>query len=155
TTRDLARELATVRDHLSEASSPELTKVSGTSIRPALGMAVGAVVLGLAAGFFAGRAVWNTAGKPPTFHRLTFRSGEVRHARLAPDGQTVVYSAAWGTDPIGLFSTRRGSVESRSLGEPGADLLSISLSAEMLVLRNGTLARVSLAGGAEREILES
>ncbi len=92
---------------------------------------------------------------------MTFRTGSVNHARFAPDGQTIVYSAAWGTDPIAIFSTRLGSEEFRELGAPGADLLSISSSGEMLVLRQrigvrgGTLARVALAGGAEREILES
>ena len=34
-----------------------------------------------------------------SFHRLTFRRGEVRTARFAPDGDTIVYSAAWDGNP--------------------------------------------------------
>src|SRR5262249_20918479 len=84
-----------------------------------------------------------------------FRSGQIFNARFAPDGQIFVYCLTWRDDPPVIFSTRQGSVESTALGAPGAQPLSISASGEMLVLRNGTLARVSLAGGAEREILEN
>jgi Tol biopolymer transport system component len=98
--------------------------------------------------------LWKSAPAPPTFRRLTFRSGQVFNGRFAPDGQTFIYCLSWRDDPPVIFSTRQGSVESTMLGPPGAQPLSISASGEMLVLRDGTLARVSLAGGAEREILE-
>ena len=152
--RDLARDLASVRDHLSEASLSGATTVTAPS-RPLPGIAAAsALAAALAAALLAGRLLWRAAPAPPSFRRLTFRSGQVFNARFAPDGLTVVYSAAWGADPPAIFSTRLGSVESRTLGTPGAHLLSISRSGEMLVTRNLTLARVSLAGGAEREILE-
>jgi len=156
-TEDLARDLASVRDHLSEAtlSGAATTVAPALFLRPSRFIVAGAVLASLVAGFFAGRSLWIRTPAPPTFHRLTFRSGEVQHARFAPDGQTIVYSAAWRADPIGIFSTRSGSVESRALGPPGADLFSISATGEMLVGRNGTLARAALAGGAEREVLES
>jgi len=32
---------------------------------------------------------------PPAFHQLTFRRGTITSARFAPDGQTIIYSAAW------------------------------------------------------------
>ncbi|MFN2385272.1 MAG: serine/threonine-protein kinase [Thermoanaerobaculia bacterium] len=92
-TEDLARDLAHIRDHLSEASvvsSPE------TAARPArrpwlLGAAAlaAAAVLGLLAGRFAGKP----ASLAPTFQRVTFRRGLVSNARFAADGQTVVYGA--------------------------------------------------------------
>ena len=58
---------------------------------------------------------------PPslTYRMLTFRKGTVVDAFFAPDGQTVVYSAAWEGAPPHLFSTRPGGTESRSLGAPG------------------------------------
>src|SRR6185503_3516526 len=38
-----------------------------------------------------------TKETPPeaVFRRMTFRRGEVRTARFTPDGETIVYSAAW------------------------------------------------------------
>jgi len=78
--------------------------------------------------------------------------------------QTIVYSAAWDGNSSEVFSTRAGSVASRSLGLAGADILAVSSLGEMAVLLNprqiepweyaGTLARVALAGGAPREVLE-
>ena len=63
-----------------------------------------------------------------------------------------------------LYSTRADSPESRLFDLPPADILGISSSGEMAVLLNpndagpvnyaGTLARVPIAGGAPREILE-
>jgi hypothetical protein len=51
------------------------------------------LLAGLAATFFMGQQM---ARLPlPTFHLLTYRRGTIRMARLAPDGQTVIYSAAW------------------------------------------------------------
>jgi eukaryotic-like serine/threonine-protein kinase len=101
----------------------------------------------------------------PAYHLLTYRRGTIRMARFAPDGQTVVYSAAWEGGPVEVFSTRFGTPESRPVGIPGAEILAISSSGEMLVLlksqqsksqvHTGTLARMSFGGGAPREILEN
>src|SRR5262249_16932362 len=102
---------------------------------------------------------------PPSYTRLTFRLGTVDAARFSPDGQTVVYSAAWNGQPDEIFSTRPGATESRPLALQGAKLLALATSSELAVaLRwsqidpyngKGTLARVSLAGGTPREIAEN
>src|SRR5262249_32151723 len=73
-------------------------------------------------------------------------------------------SVTWEGKPTEVFSTRWGSVASRSLGLAGAGILAISSSGEMAVslanrqtrpwIYTGTLARVALADGAPREILE-
>jgi hypothetical protein len=115
---------------------------------------VGAVVAGAAAGgLLAGRML---GGEPhPTFTRLTFRRGTVVAARFAPDGQTIVYDAAWQGSPSELFSSRVDSPESRSLGAPGASILGISPTGEMaLSMPNGTLARAPLAGGDPHESID-
>jgi Tol biopolymer transport system component len=151
-TRDLARDLAMLRDRLPEASSPTATVAPAHRVRLVAAAASAAMLVALAGVFLLGKRVGN---KPPsTFQRLTFRNGVVWAARFAPDGQTVVYNARWGDDPPTIFSTRPGSVESRALGAPGSNLLAISSAGEMLVLREETLARVSFSGGGERDILE-
>jgi Tol biopolymer transport system component len=122
-----------------------------------------ALIVGLAIG---GAAMWYvTRTQPRTpvrFHQLTFRRGTVTSARFSPDGETVVYSAAWEGQPPELFSTRVGSVGERPMGIQG-QLLSISRTGEMALLldvknrsnwiETGTLARASLGGGAPREIV--
>jgi serine/threonine protein kinase/Tol biopolymer transport system component len=113
-----------------------------------------------AAGFLALRPVGPSL---PSFSQITFRRGIITAARVAPDGQTIVYSASWEGQPYDLYLTRLGSHESRSLGVPDARLFSISSSNEMAFMRGrqsvlrafGTLARVPLAGGAPRELLEN
>jgi len=102
-------------------------------------------------------------GSNPTFHEITFRNGTIGQARFAPDGQTIVYGAAWDGRPEELFTTHFDSTDSRSMGLPPAQVLSISSKGEMAVLLNplssglsviGKLARVPLAGGAPREVFD-
>jgi len=101
----------------------------------------------------------------PTFHEVTFRNGTIWDARFAPDGQTIVYGAAWEGQPQEIFSTRFDSSDSRPVGLSPAQILSISSKGEMAISQRplnfipfaqaGTLARVPLAGGAPREMLEN
>jgi Tol biopolymer transport system component/tRNA A-37 threonylcarbamoyl transferase component Bud32 len=126
--------------------------------------AIGAVALAAAgAGLWAGRTL--TPPRTPTsYQRLTFRIGQLQSAQFAPDQQTIVYSARWGTGPSELFTTRPSTPGSRSLGVRDASILAISAREEMaLLLRpralswassEGTLARMPLAGGTAREVLE-
>jgi len=160
-THDLARELETVRDHLTEASG-----VSVAAPARLRRMSVPAIVLALAAlaaGIFAGKLLGRTSPPPlPRFQQLTFREEIIYTARFAPDGQTIVYGVSRENKPFELLSTRVGSFESRSMGL-SADILSISSTGEMALLLGGpgtqlnfgaTLAQAPLAGGAPREILE-
>ena len=114
----------------------------------------------------AGYRVGKKAGyvPPPAFQELTFRRGELYSARFAPDGQTVIYSAAWEGKPVEVFATRTDRPESRVFGLTGADVMAISKTGEMLVtlgrhveepfIRSGTLAEVGVSGGvAPRELL--
>jgi eukaryotic-like serine/threonine-protein kinase len=130
---------------------------------PAIAAALIALALGAAAGFRLGKK----AGflPPPSYQQLTFRRGELYAGRFAPDGQTVIYSAAWDGKPVEMFATRTDRPESRIFGLQGAEVASISKTGEMLVLldrhmeepfiRSGTLAQVSVSGGvAPRPILD-
>jgi Tol biopolymer transport system component len=124
--------------------------------------AAGALVIGLAGGVFIAKRQSQAA--QPLYHQLTYRRGTVYSARFAPDGQTVIYSAAWDGKPQDLYSSRAGSPEYTSLNVSGAQLLAMSANGEMAIALHsrfgafqqfGTLARISLAGGAPREILEN
>jgi eukaryotic-like serine/threonine-protein kinase len=119
-------------------------------------------ILFFAAGYFlAGR---RTSGSMPIYHQLTFRRGTIRAARFSPDGETIVYSAAWEGNPVEIFTTRSESPQSRSLGIGDAEILGVSSTGEMAVMLDshpfagftdmGTLARVPLTGGAPRSIVE-
>jgi Tol biopolymer transport system component len=119
----------------------------------------------LAVGVLAGKILFSKGPVPPPVYRqLTFRRGSIRSARFAPDGQTILYSAAWQGNPLDVFTARPEAPESRSMGLGHTQLMSISSTAEMAVLLNskatgawvsmGTLARAPLSGGAPREVLE-
>ena len=89
-------------------------------------------LVALAIGLLAGKRLWgSSAASAPLYHEITFRRGEIRSARFAPDGQTILYSAAWQGNPVETFSARQGMVESRSLGLGRAELLAISSKGEM------------------------
>jgi len=53
-----------------------------------------------------------------------------------------------------MFSTQESSPESRALGLADSQPLSISRNGEMLIRRQGTLARVPVSGGAPRDVAE-
>jgi Tol biopolymer transport system component/predicted Ser/Thr protein kinase len=123
------------------------------------------LLLALAAGLLAGKRLWGSSETAaPLYHEITFRRGEVRSARFAPDGQTILYSASWQGNPVEVFAARQGTVESRSMGLGRAELLGVSSTGEMALslgshpvgtwVNVGTLARAPLAGGAPRPILE-
>jgi hypothetical protein len=94
---------------------------------------------------------------------VTFRRGIVSSARFAPDGN-IVYSASWDAQPYEVFLARAGSADARALGLENGRLLSVSPSSEMAVLFGSqvvthtygprVLARVPMAGGARRDVLE-
>jgi len=164
-TKDLARDLRSVRDHLSEASSSSGV-VTPASRRSGRGRIAAAAVLVALAGVAAGILLGRRTAKPPqpSFLRLTFRRGTIDSARFARDGQIVVMGASWDGLPKKAFSTSPGSPELSALSIPDAEVLAVSSSNELAVslhhrevgpfVRAGTLARVSLSGGAPREILD-
>src|SRR5262249_58199515 len=100
-------------------------------------LALRAPLAGAAAGFLA-RGLTRAKPSQPSFKRLTFRRGTVWTARFAPDGQTVVYSAAWETNPIEVFLTRPESPESRPLDLKAASLLAASSTGEPAPILNPT-----------------
>ena len=163
-TRDLARDLASFRDHISEVTSGSEALLATTPRprRSLRALAVGAVVVAaaLAAGWLA-RGRLSAVPEAPRFTRLTFRQGAIQNARFAPDGRTVVYGARWVGDPPGarLYRTQVGSPESAKF-DFGGDILAISPTNELAILVStagqflGTLSRVPMSGGTPRQVLE-
>ena len=129
-------------------------------------LAAAVAVSALAVRVAGGRRGGATLPLTPRFIPVTFRAGTLNSARFAPDGDTIIYSAAWGVDPYALFMTRRDSVESRRLDVLDAKLLGVSSTGDLAFLRgshraltllepgSGSLLRVSIAGGGPREILD-
>ena len=166
-TTDLARDLASVRDHLSETSTSASGAIEPVKARRTGWLLPAAMALaGLAAGLvLRGGARRRESAGPPKFQQITYQRGMIFSARFAPDGQTIAYGAAWDGRPLEIYSARLDSPESRPLGLPPADVLSISKTGEMAISlgrhflagyeSTGTLARVSLGGGAPRPILEN
>ena len=146
-------------------ASPEKPVPVKKSATQAIVFAV-CLLIAASAGLFAGKLFFASApAEPPIYRQLTFRRGSIRSARFAPDGQTILYSAAWQGNPTDVFTARPEAPESRSMGLSHTQLMSVSSTAEMAVLLNskaigawvtmGTLARAPLAGGAPREVLEN
>jgi len=169
-TRDLARDLSTLRDHLSEISGIELSAGSaktkpGSRVRRAL-LSGALAVAALASGLWL-RPILRRDEKPalPNWTQVGFRRGIVYSARFAPDGQTIAYSAAFDGDSARIYSTRPTFTETRTLDLPPAKLLAISSRSELAFLRNpsfwtmlvqsGTLARAGLEAGARRDLLDN
>jgi serine/threonine protein kinase/WD40 repeat protein len=147
-------------------SSPPVSVVAREPAKAGRALVAVAVLVALAAGVFLGKLLYKqTPPEPPLYRQLTFRRGSIRSARFAPDGQTILYSAAWQGNPVDVFTARPEAPESRSMGLPRTQLMSISNASEMAVLLDskaigtwvtmGTLARAPLAGGAPREMLEN
>jgi Tol biopolymer transport system component len=120
----------------------------------------------LGAGAFLGRALWAApaAGSAtPTFTRLTYERGTIWSGRFAPDGQTLVYAAAWDGGPVKTWLSRTDRPGSTALDFAPSSLLAISHSGELALsighafngwMGEGTLARAPILGGAAREIAE-
>jgi len=159
-TRDLARDLGRLRDGISEASaSGAFAAAAGAAPSAFSTKRVATTALALIAGATLG--VFATRKGPPPvadYRAVTYRRGTIGQARFAPDGQTIVYGAEWEGKPTQLFSTRADSTETAPLPLPSAFLSAISSAGKLAVALNRnsgpTLAEVSLAGGAPREILE-
>ncbi|HEY2924119.1 MAG TPA: serine/threonine-protein kinase, partial [Candidatus Eisenbacteria bacterium] len=100
-----------------------------------------------------------------SFEAVTFSRGMICTARFAPDGQTIVYAAAWEGEPLRIFMKRAETPDPIPIAVPSADVMAISSKGEMAVKLNpqfahagvtrGMLAVAPLFGGAPRQIAEN
>jgi len=162
--RDLAFDLESLSSLSSASKAVAASRLDRvTRLRTPLLIAVPVLLLVAAAAFWAGHGAQRSAA--PVFTRLTFRGGHVSSARFSPDGQTIVYSAAFGDEPQQIYTTRPDAPQSRELGLKNSSVLAVSKQDELAITLNyiqpwanaggGTLARLPLTGGSPRELTEN
>ena len=165
-----ARDLAFDLEALRTVSDSGVPPIPSADIHPqrrlSLAAAILLAVVALSAGVLLGSLVLRSAVKAapsPTFTRLTYDKGTIWSGRFAPDGQNVVYGAAWDGGPIRAFMSRTDRPGSTSLNVPDASVLAISPSGELALslghafegwMGEGTLARVQFFGTAPRPVAE-
>jgi len=167
-TKDLARDLKSLRDHLTETSASLQAGVGGAipigrvrSLRRRAIAATTAALL-LAAALAVALFLPRKPSPGPVFRRLTFQRGAIWGARFTPDGGSIVYGAAWDGQPSHLYAVRADNLLSSPLDLPAAFLLGISSQSELALARDpiqvttlqiqGTLGRAPLSGGSPRDI---
>jgi hypothetical protein len=166
-TRDLARELQALKEHLSEISG-ELEPATGA--RPLGRLAIPLAVTGLV--LLAALATWWVASgqrrRPiePQFRRMTFRRGLVSRALFAPNSKAILYSAVWdGEAPRTFLKLPESTSLDRSLeadpqipmaySEDGSQALVVLGPGRISNYLNGTLAWWPAFGGKPRLVLEN
>jgi len=123
------------------------------------GMAIAGTIFVIAATWWAAR---RTVPETATFQQVTFGRGMVAGARFAPDGQTVLYSAKWESEPWRVYLVSSVSPETRALEFQNSTLSAVSRSGELALLsRDGrsaslgsTLSRVPMNGGSPRNVAD-
>jgi eukaryotic-like serine/threonine-protein kinase len=156
TAHDVKLELKWIAENETHRAVPEASAKARSHVLP---WAVTATLLVIAVGaiLFARRSA------PLVHYRMvSYREGILQAARFSHDGQTIVYSGEWEGEPSQVTTARVGSPESRPLGIPSATVAAVSPSDELAVVEGceyvflvdcgGTLASVSLAGGAPRDL---
>jgi eukaryotic-like serine/threonine-protein kinase len=142
----------------SAAAAPE--KAQSRLLPWVLGAALGIVLASAAAWFLRPAPV-----EPPSFTRVLFDRAGITQARFAQDGKTVVFSGSLAGGALDTYVIRDDYPESTPAGFHGALLAAVSHTDQLALLVNpshvlhaefvGTLATVSLGGGAPHEILEN
>jgi eukaryotic-like serine/threonine-protein kinase len=126
---------------------------------------VAAAALGATALYFATLARKDSNASGVTISSVVMRQGlSVFNARFAPDGQTIVFSAARAGNTPTLYIRRPSYPQAQPSGQPGTHLLAISSKGVLSILTtvryvthsvfSGTLCEMELDGGAPREILK-
>ena len=160
-------DLAFALEALSSPSGTGTTTVLQQPARPlwhylAFVLPILAIIASFLTGKFVGIKQTSTlqakqGSSPTAFYQLTFRNGFVGRARFTPDGQNIVYSAAWNGKPLDIYFSRIGSPETRDLGMQDVDFFSISPQGDLALdletsSLDHSLAQVPFVGGKPRQL---
>jgi serine/threonine protein kinase len=164
-TRDLARDLQTIRDYSATTGvRPAAVAPAETSRRRSPWIA--AAVIAIAAAATAGMLLLGRSHVPlqPEFRRLTFREGIVTRALFAPNG-SILYAASWEGSPMRSYLALPESTGiDRALdsdaqfplgfSEDGSQVLVLVGPHRLSTNESGTLAWWPSLGGRPRRILD-
>jgi len=153
---DLAFAIEVLSKAPTSTSAVEPPDLRSRFFRAALPIVLGLALAGL---------IWllRPSNATPNFRQLIFGRGYISSARFTPDGQSVVFGAAFYGRPRQIFWTRLDGRSSRSMGLPPADILGIANDGKMAIslgrhnflqwMTVGTLSEAQFSGGAPREIM--
>ena len=165
-TRDLARDLQTLRDHSATISSRSLAAAAPVETRrrglPVAAITLAAVALGAGGALFFARRT--SSPLQPEFRRITFRQGVVSRALFAPNG-SILYTGSWGGEPArsylalpessGIDRLLESDVQfPLAFSEDGSQVLVLVGTSRLSVNESGTLAWWPALGGRPRRILD-
>ncbi len=164
-TRDLAREIADLRDHFSEIDR------SATSVAPAppalfrarrSPLSLAGIVLAAFAAGIAAAALWTSrrpAALPPALRALTY-SGADQSPAVSPDGRTIAFTSRRDAKARIWIKQLATGGEAALTSGPGDDYPRFSPdgSALLFLRRDGndtSIYRASLVGGEPRKLLSN
>jgi eukaryotic-like serine/threonine-protein kinase len=156
---DIAFDLETISSHSGTGSRLKVVaeERQGYWKQAAVALLVAAA---LAATYYLARR--SAPAGAPRFHQLTFQRGTIYGAKFAPDGESILFSAAWnGAPKPQIYTTRTDALMSRPIDLPDSQVLGISSKGEMAIRQGtersvppqGMLSVVPLTGGAPRQLL--
>jgi serine/threonine protein kinase/Tol biopolymer transport system component len=167
-TRDLARDLQTFREHPSEGGERPLPRGSRIGRGRRLWKVAAGAALAAAAGALAILLVAPAlrSKHEPDFRRLTFRRGVVWRALFVPKSEGVLYTASWEGAPTRSYLTipessgNDRSLESESqlpmaYSADGSQVLVLLGWSRAAINARGTLAWWPALGGKPRPILQN
>ncbi len=137
------RDIADARFYLESAAEPEVAPFTGRASRRTVLMGVAAAAFVASTAFLVGTFVGQRRAKSPldiAFDQKTFDPMRITNARLGPDGQTILFSAATVGNAPELFVILPNTVAPTSIGPKNTQLLSVSRTGELAVLLNARLA---------------
>ena len=166
-TRDLAREMRGLKDHLAEVSDFGRAAESASPRRKRSGALLLAAVVLLLGGFWAiSASVRGRRSPEPQFRRLTVRRGAVYRGLFAPGSNSILYTASWEGGPPRTFMTLADSYGADKVlesdnqlplrySEDGSQVLTLQGAFRPTISVHGSLTWWPALGGQGRRVLES
>jgi serine/threonine protein kinase len=166
-TRDLARELRAIRDHLSEVSGGGARPTEPPArVRRMRLLAIAATAVATAAAYWALLVHPRSSRTGLDYRRLTFRNGVVTRALFMQGSNSILYTASWdGQAPRTYLTLAESKGTDRSLdaeaqlpmafSQDGSEVLVLLGRSRPAINSFGTLAWWPALGGKSRPFLEN